>query len=45
MNEVIAREALAPSAEICRVVPAKLGEQIGDVAALTVAIEGVKNEK
>lgn len=45
MNEVIAHEALAPSAEICRVVPARLGEQIGDVAALTVAIEGVKNEK
>ena len=45
MNEAIAREALAPSAAVCRVVPAKLAEQIGDVAALTVAVEGVKNEK
>ena len=45
MNEVIAREALVPSAEICKVVPAMLGEKIGDIAALTVAQEGIKNEK
>ncbi len=35
---VIAREALARAAEICRVVPAQLGERIGDVAALCVAM-------
>ena len=33
----IAKEALSLSAGICRVVPAKLGESIGDIAALTVA--------
>ena len=40
MERVIRREALAPVRAICRVVPAALGEAIGDVAALTVA-EGV----
>ena len=38
MNEVLSREALAPSLEVCRVVPAALGDRIGDVAALSVAI-------
>ena len=31
--------ALAQSAAVCRVVPAQLGDSIGDVAALTIAIE------
>ena len=39
MEAVIAREALAQSAAVCRVVPAQLGDSIGDVAALTIAIE------
>lgn len=39
MEAVIAREALAQSARVCRVVPAQLGDSIGDVAALTIAIE------
>lgn len=39
MEAVIAREALAQSAAVCRVVPAQLGGAIGDVAALTIAIE------
>ena len=38
MNEVLAREALAPALDVCRVVPAALGDRIGDVAALSVAI-------
>ncbi len=38
MEEVIEREALEPSRRICRVVPAALGERIGDVAALSVAM-------
>lgn len=38
MNEVLSREALSPSLEACRVVPAALGDRIGDVAALSVAI-------
>ena len=33
----IEAEALARSAEVCRVMPALLGENIGDIAALTVA--------
>jgi glucokinase len=36
--ELMAREALPASAAVCRVVPASLGERIGDVAALCVAM-------
>jgi len=32
------REALAPAVRDCRIVPAALGEQIGDVAAICVAM-------
>ncbi len=38
-REVIAREALQRSAEVCRIVPAELGERAGEVAALCVAME------
>jgi glucokinase len=38
---VVQREALAESAAVCRIVPAALGEQIGDIAALCVAMRGV----
>jgi glucokinase len=41
---VVEREALAASASLCRIVPAQLGEQIGDVAALCVAIKGLEND-
>ncbi len=34
----VEREALPASAKICRIVPAALGEQIGDVAAICVAM-------
>jgi glucokinase len=37
-RKVIQREALAPSATTCEVVPAALDEQIGDIAALCVAM-------
>ena len=37
MEEVIAREALSHARRVCRVVPAALGEAIGDYAALSVA--------
>ena len=36
-EEVIAREALSHARRVCRVVPAALGEAIGDYAALSVA--------
>ncbi len=39
MNEVIKREALPISAECCKVVPAMLGDDIGDYAAIGVAKE------
>lgn len=39
---VIDREALTVSADCCRVVPAALGEQIGDYAAIAVALTNVK---
>ena len=39
MNEVLKREVLSPSLDVCRVVPAALGDKIGDVAALSVAID------
>jgi glucokinase len=37
-REAMLREALRPAAEGCEVVPAALGERIGDVAALCVAM-------
>ncbi len=43
MERAMAREALGVSVGVCRVVPASLGESIGDFAALSVAFEGEKN--
>lgn len=37
MEEVIRKEALVHTQRVCRVVPAGLGEEIGDYAALSVA--------
>ena len=37
MEKVIAREALAQTASVCQVVPAALGDAIGDYAAVAVA--------
>jgi len=39
-EEVIRRESLSLSNKVCRVEPALLGEKIGDVAALSVAMNG-----
>ena len=41
-ERVLGAEALAPALEVCRVVPAELGESIGDLAALAVAVEAAK---
>ncbi len=35
---VIRQEALAPAREVCSIVPAALGEEVGDYASLTVAM-------
>ncbi len=44
-RRVIEREALAPSARACQILPAALGEQTGDVAALCVGMNGENHEK
>lgn len=41
---VIKAEALEQSYRHCEIVPAQLGERIGDMAALTVAWNGLKEE-
>jgi glucokinase len=46
MNSVIAQEAIPFSRNICRIVPAMLGEHLGDMAALALADEIIgKKEK
>ena len=37
-RQVMQREALPASAKLCQVIPAALGEQIGDVAAICIAM-------
>lgn len=44
MQEVITAEALPMNAAVCKVLPAELGEKLGDVAALSVAIDQNKQE-
>ena len=38
--KVMEQEALSPARKVCRIVPAELGEQVGDFASLSVAIIG-----
>jgi glucokinase len=42
---IVSREALAPAVNACRIVSAGLGEQVGDVAALCVALEGLRRDQ
>lgn len=44
MEAAIAREALHSTRQICAIVPAQLGEDLGDRAALGVAIDGLRRE-
>lgn len=44
LNRVLASEALPHSRSVCRILPAELGEQIGDYAALAVAGDLFKGE-
>lgn len=39
-RKVIEKEAIPAAAKLCRIVPAALGEKIGDYAALCVAMQG-----
>ena len=41
MIKVIEREALSQSLSVCRILPAALGDEIGDLAAISVAMKGV----
>ena len=45
MNETIKKEALAISAECCKIVPAMLGDEIGDFAAIGVAKDFAEAKK
>jgi glucokinase len=38
-RRMLAEEALAPSVAVCQIVPAALGESIGDIAALCIAMD------
>ena len=38
MDETVREEALSNSYSVCKIVPAVLGNQIGDYAALAVAL-------
>ena len=44
-ERVLREEALGQALEVCRVVPAELGESIGDLAALAVAVEALKEDR
>lgn len=44
MEEWLKKESLRQAYDVCKVVPAKLGDAIGDIAALTIAVEGMKNQ-
>lgn len=44
MQRVIEKETLAASCNACEIVAAELGESLGDVAALCVAVCGMKGE-
>lgn len=43
MRRMIEKEALSQSVAVCKILPAKLNENIGDIAALSVAQFGGKN--
>ena len=45
MMEELAREALALSQSVCEIVPAGLGEAVGDYASLSVAADAVARKK
>lgn len=45
MDKVMKEECLPSSLAVCRVVPAELGDSIGDCAALSVAVNGYKEDK
>ena len=45
MEEELNKQCLPQSRAVCRILPAALGESLGDVAALTVAINGARSNR
>ena len=45
MEEEIKKQALIQSLKDCSIVPALLGERIGDIAAITVAVNGLEQRR
>ena len=43
MEKILNQEALPFAREMCKIVPAKLADDIGDYAALSVASEGLRS--
>ena len=43
-KEIIEKEALHHSSSVCKVVPSKLGENVGDYAALAVAANNISGD-
>jgi glucokinase len=41
---VVETEALTRSRRVCQILPAELGEQIGDYAALSLAANALQND-
>jgi glucokinase len=41
MEQMIQKEALNYNSQVCKIVPAGLGEQIGDFAAFSVAMNAI----
>ena len=39
IEEVLKKEAIPEAVEVCKILPAKLGDKIGDYAALSVAMQ------
>ena len=44
MYNVMKKECLATALSVFRIVPAMIGEEIGDIAAISVAMSGLKGE-
>jgi len=45
MQRIVAIDALPQAASVCQIVPAKLGDEIGDYAAIAVAMMAISEEK
>jgi glucokinase len=43
-NEVIVKESIPASRSVCSIVPAQLGDSVGDIASLSVAIDEYLNQ-